>query len=53
MEEHFPVLSLFYASARLHMKQKDEFLFRQNKLLPKVKRQMNKDEDGKESNVCF
>ena len=48
MEEHFPVLSLFYASARLHMNQKDESgftdleVFRLRKLLPKVKRLMNK-----------
>ena len=59
MEEHFPVLSLFYTSARLHMSKKDESgftdqeVFRLRKLLPKVKRQMNKDDDGKNSSVCF
>ena len=31
----------------------DQEVFRLRKLLPKVKRQMNKDDDGKNSNVCF
>ena len=58
IEEHFPVLSLFYTSARLHMSQKDESgltdqeVFRLRKLVLKAKRQMNND-DGKISNVCF
>ena len=53
IEEHFPVLSLFYTSAR-HMSQKDESgltdqeVFRLRKLVLKAKRQMNNG-DG----MCF